>query len=115
MGGMLEMANSRLYRFWGTLEEGLQTGNPQNESKDNAHGNMDFLTELYQDEKGLQEFMSAMSGIQTGNFMALVKQFDFSRYATMLDIGGADGWLSIQVCLHHPDVHCISFDLPAVE
>ena len=29
VGGMLEMANGRLYGFWGTLTEALQTGRPQ--------------------------------------------------------------------------------------
>lgn len=114
MGGILEMANSRLYRFWDSLEEGLRTGGQQNESKGSAHGNMDFFTELYKDEKALQEFMDAMTGIQTGNFMALVKRFDFDKYDTLLDVGGADGWLSIQVCMHHPHVKCITFDLPPV-
>src|SRR5262249_6436890 len=33
MGGILEMANERLYHFWGSLTEGLRTGLPQNEIK----------------------------------------------------------------------------------
>ena len=33
VGGILEMANARLYRFWGSLTEALQTGKPQNEVK----------------------------------------------------------------------------------
>ncbi len=33
IGGMLEMANSRLYGFWGSLTEALRTGQPQNEAK----------------------------------------------------------------------------------
>lgn len=33
VGGILEMANARLYRFWGDLTEGLKTGKPQNEMK----------------------------------------------------------------------------------
>ncbi len=115
MGGILEMANNRLYRFWGDLEEGLLTGEPQNEGKGNSEGNMEFFSELYKNADKLQEFMNAMSGIQTGNFMALVNQFDFSRYNTLLDVGGADGWLSIQVCLRHPGIRCITFDLPPVE
>ncbi|MBO9683622.1 MAG: methyltransferase [Flavisolibacter sp.] len=113
MGGILEMANNRLYQHWNHLEEGLLTGKQQNESKDNK-GNMDFFEELYKDERALQEFMDAMSGIQSGNFMSLVKQFDFNQYPTVLDVGGADGWLSIQVCLNYPDIQCISFDLPPV-
>src|SRR4051794_21415028 len=34
IGGLLEMANDRLYGFWGSLTEGLQTGAPQNEGKE---------------------------------------------------------------------------------
>jgi hypothetical protein len=113
MGGILEMGNSRLYRFWGNLEEGLKTGMPQNESKE--AGNMNFFEGLYKDESKLHEFMNAMTGIQTGNFMTLVKKFDFSKYATMADIGGADGWLSIQVCLNYPGINCVTYDLPPVE
>ena len=113
MGGILEMANHRLYNHWSNLEEGLITGKQQNEARDKV-GNMDFFGEMYKDEKALQEFMDAMSGIQTGNFIALVKQFNFNKYQTLLDVGGADGWLSIQVCLNHPDIQCISFDLPPV-
>jgi hypothetical protein len=115
MGGILEMAGHRLYGFWGNLAEGLRTGKPQNEGKDDPRGNMEFFTDLYKDEAKLQEFMNAMSGIQMGNFMSLVNKFDFSEYKTMLDLGGADGWLSIQVCLHHPAIQCTSFDLPPVE
>ncbi len=33
IGGILEMANARLYRFWGDLTEALRTGSPQNEIK----------------------------------------------------------------------------------
>jgi precorrin-6B methylase 2 len=113
MGGILEMGNSRLYKFWDDLDEALLTGKPQNEAKDSG-GNMFFFEDLYKDEAALQEFMDAMSGIQTGNFMALTRKFDFNKYKTLLDVGGADGWLSIQVCLNHPDIQCISFDLAPV-
>lgn len=115
MGGILEMANNRLYRFWGDLDEGLLTGQPQNESKHDPHKNMEFFNELYKNPEKLQEFMNAMSGIQTGNFIALANKFDFSQYDSLLDVGGADGWLSIQVCLKHKGIQCTTFDLPPVE
>jgi hypothetical protein len=115
MGGILEMMNSRLYNFWGNLEEGLRTGRIQNEGKDNEAGNMEFFSHLYSDEVRLREFVDAMAAFQAGNFAELVRKFDFNKYATMLDVGGADGSLSIQVCLHHKDIRCMTFDLPAVE
>lgn len=115
MGGILEMADARLYNHWRFLDEGLRTGLQQNEGKGNPHGNMEFFTELYKDEQKLEEFIDAMRGIQTGNFIALTKQFDFSRYNSFVDMGGADGWLSVQICLHHPAIHCTTFDLPPVQ
>ncbi len=113
IGGILKMGNNRLYRFWGDLEEGLLSGQPQNESKGKAEGGI--FDELYKDPVRLQEFMDAMSGIQTGNFMTLVKKFNFNKYKTLLDVGGADGWLSIQVCRQHPDIKCINYDLAPVK
>ncbi|HTI89922.1 MAG TPA: methyltransferase [Puia sp.] len=115
MGGILEMADTRLYQHWKDLQEGLLTGQQQNEGKGHPQGNMEFFAELYKDEHNLKEFVNAMRGIQTGNFMALAEKFDFSKYMSFLDVGGADGWLSIQICLRHPGIQCISLDLPPVK
>jgi hypothetical protein len=115
MGGLLEMSNNRLYQFWGNLEDGLRSGKMQNEGKGQEAGNMEFFSQLYADESKLREFVAAMTGIQTGNFVALANKFDFSKYATLLDVGGADGWLSIQVCSVHKSIRCITFDLPPVQ
>ncbi|POY37169.1 methyltransferase [Solitalea longa] len=112
IGGILQMANNRSYNIWSNLETALKTGKPQNEA---SAGNMELFQVLYQDPQKLQEFMDAMSGIQSGNFRALVNKFDFDRYKTMADLGGADAWLSIQVCLKHPNIQCINFDLGPVE
>lgn len=112
IGGLLEMCNERLYRFWGDLTEALRTGQPQNEVK---HTGASMFEELYRDEARLEQFMEAMRGIQTGNFHALAEKFDFSRYKSVCDIGGATGQLSIVLATRHPHLHCTSFDLPIVE
>jgi O-methyltransferase domain/Dimerisation domain len=109
MGGFLEMCNARLYRFWGDLTEGLRTGRPQNEIK---HTGMSMFEELYRKPARLEQFMDAMSGISAGNFRAFAEKFDFSRYRTMCDVGGATGQLSIVVARKHPQMACISADLP---
>ncbi|MEQ9287868.1 MAG: methyltransferase [Cyclobacteriaceae bacterium] len=111
VGGILEMANNRLYPFWGNLEEGLKTGLPQNESKG---GGKPLFEELYADEARLKEFLNAMNGIQMGNFMVLANQFDFSTYNTHCDIGGAGGHLAAQVAMSNPHMACTVFDLPKV-
>lgn len=111
IGGMLEMANDRLYPFWSDLEQALKTGSPQNEIK---HSGSDFFEELYKDKDRLRQFTRAMAGVQMGNFKALVHKFDFTPYNTLCDIGGADAELSIQVAEQYDHINCINFDLPKV-
>jgi hypothetical protein len=111
-GGILEMCNARLYGFWDDLTEGLRTAAPQNEIK--RTGNAMFA-ELYSDPDRLEQFMNAMSGISAGGFHALAEKFDFSRYETLCDVGGATGQLSVIVAGRHPHLRCTSFDLPVVE
>src|ERR671924_1142815 len=67
IGGILEMCNARLYRFWGDLTEALRTGKPQNEIK---HTGKPMFEGLYSDPARLEQFMRAMQGISTGNFHA---------------------------------------------
>jgi hypothetical protein len=112
IGGILEMSNARLYRFWGDLTEALQTGEPQNEIK---HTGKAMFEELYSDPDRLEQFMNAMAGISLGPFSVLAEKFDFSQCRTLCDVGGATGQLSIIVANRHPHMRCTSFDLPVVE
>ena len=109
IGGMLEMANNRLFKFWGNLEEGLKSGMPQNEVKDTS---APFFETLYQDQQKLKEFSMAMQGVQMGAFQALAKKFDFSAYNSLCDIGGSSAALSIQVAMENQHMTCTSTDLP---
>lgn len=105
------MCNARLFGCWNDLTEGLRTGRPQNELK---HGGTSMFAELYSDPARLEQFMDAMTGISRDNFQALAERFDFSRYESMCDIGGATGQLSAIVAARHPQLRCTTFDLPVV-
>ncbi|HEX8075621.1 MAG TPA: methyltransferase [Thermoleophilaceae bacterium] len=111
IGGILEMANARLYRFWGDLTQALRTGEPQNEIK---HTGKPMFDELYSEPARLEQFMAAMQGVSLGNFHALAEKFDFSRYETLCDVGGATGQLCMTVAARHPHLRCTSYDLPVV-
>ncbi|MFC3815183.1 methyltransferase [Lysobacter sp. GCM10012299] len=111
IGGFLSMANDRLYPFWSDLSEALRSGEPQNEIKRTGASMFD---ELYRDPARLEQFMWAMAGISAGNFKAFAEAFDFSRYTTLCDVGGATGQLSMAVARRHPHMRCISADLPVV-
>src|SRR6185295_8328066 len=82
MGGILEMANNRLFRFWANLDEGLRTGLPQNEIKNGAN----LFETIYASPELLRGFIHGMSGIQLGSFETFAERFDFSQYKTLCDI-----------------------------
>jgi hypothetical protein len=111
LGGILEMANARLYRFWGDLTEALRTGQPQNEIK---HTGKAMFEQLYSDPARLEQFMEAMQGISLGNFHALAEKFGFYRYETVCDVGGATGQLCTILAERHTHLRCTSYDLPVV-
>ncbi|MFQ5639619.1 MAG: methyltransferase [bacterium] len=109
LGGILEMCNARLFRFWNDLGPALKTGQPQNETKYEQKPTFEVV---YEDLSRLEKFMEAMAGISRGNFQALAEKFDFSKYNTLCDVGGATGVLSIAVAKKHPHLQCTTFDLP---
>jgi hypothetical protein len=111
VGGLLEMANARLYPFWGDLTTALKTGQPQNEVKHNGKAMFD---ELYADPKRLEQFMGAMTGVSRANFEAFAEKFDFAPFASHVDIGGATGQLASIVQARHPHLASRSLDLPVV-
>jgi SAM-dependent methyltransferase len=110
IGGALEMANNRLYGFWGDLTEGLRTGTPQNEAK--AGG--DFFSVLYADEPRLREFLHAMTGISAGAAQALAAGFPWERYRTVVDVGCAEGVVPVVLAQAHAHLTGGGFDLPPV-
>jgi hypothetical protein len=109
LGGMLEMANARLYPFWGSLTEGLRTGSPQNEAKTGG----DFFAALYQDQARLRQFLHAMTGLSMGAAQAIAEKFPWDRYHTVIDIGAAEGCVPAQLALRHTHLTGGGFDLPA--
>jgi len=112
IGGILTMLNVRLFKYWHDLPEALRTGKPQNEVK---HGAKGIFEELYSDLPRLEQFMGAMTGLSRSNFEAFAARFDFSKFYTLCDVGGATGLLAIEAAKKHPHLKCISFDLPPVE
>jgi hypothetical protein len=112
VGGILEMANHRLYPFWGHLTEALRTGQPQNEAKSGGPG---LFETLYADPARLAEFLAAMTGISHGANMTIARAFPWKDYQTFVDVGTAQGDLAAQIALANPHLRGIGFDLPEVE
>jgi len=112
IGGVLEMANARLYSCWNHLTEALRTGRQQNEAKED--GNSSPFVALYADPARLKNFLAAMTGISRGANLAIARRFPWSLYKTYADVGTAQGDLAVQIALANPHLTGIGFDLPEV-
>jgi len=112
IGGMLEMANHRLYGFWGGLTEALRTGLPQNETR---HGQDPLFETLYADPARLKEFLAAMTGVSHGANMQIARAFPWGDYSTFVDVGTAQGDLVVQIAEANDHLRGVGFDLPVVE
>jgi predicted O-methyltransferase YrrM len=110
-GGLLEMANARLYGFWGSLTEALQTGKHQSEAK---HGT-DFFAATYADPARLHGFLAAMSAVSAGSAKLIATKFDWTKYRTFMDLGAAQGMAPVTLAREHPHLSGIGFDLPQVQ
>ncbi len=111
VGGILEMANQRLYPFWGSLTEALHTGKPQNE----ATRGVDFFGELYSNPAILKLFLKSMTGLSMGAALAIAAKFPWKNYKTFVDIGTAQGGLPVQIALAHKHLTGGGYDLPVVQ
>ena len=111
IGGILEMANARLYGFWNSLPEGLRTGKPQNEAK---HGG-GLFEKLYEDPKRLEQFLKSMTGLSLAAGRAIAAKFEWKKYKTFVDVGCAQGGVPMEIAKAHPHLTGGGFDLPAVK
>lgn len=110
IGGILEMANKRLYPHWSKLTIGLRTGERQNEEP----GEEDVFAALYADPARLKGFLRAMTGVSRGANMAIAAKFPWANYKTAADCGTAQGDLIVQVALKNPHLTCTGYDLAEV-
>jgi len=112
IGGMLEMANQRLYGHWSHLTEALRTGRQQNEAKE--EGTASPFEALYADPGRLKVFLAAMTGISRGSNRAIAQKVPWKKYKTFADVGTAQGDLAVQIALGNPHLNGLGFDLAEV-
>jgi hypothetical protein len=110
IGGMLEMANKRLFHHWGKLTTALRTGERQSEQP----GEAEVFAALYADPTRLKGFLRAMTGISRGANVAIATQFPWAKYKTATDCGTAQGDLIVQIARKNSHIAGTGFDLPEV-
>ena len=92
------------------LEHSIRTGSPAVETVDSRG-----LWPYYQDHpEEAQIFGQAMTAKATADIAAILEAYDFSRFATIADIGGGRGHLLRAVLDAVPNANGVLFELPEV-
>ncbi|MFJ8686734.1 methyltransferase [Micromonospora wenchangensis] len=110
IGGYLEFCARELNPAWSGLAAALRTGEPQNPAARNGNP----YDTLYQDESATEAFLDSMDMFNTPIALRL-DSLDWSRYQTVVDVGGARGNLAHHLVVGNPHLTATVFDLPALE
>jgi len=98
------------WRTWGGLLYSVQTGEP---AFDRIFGMNNFEYWEHNAEAGAihDAFFRTMARTRSA---PLVAAYDYTRFGTIVDVGGSNGSLLAAILLAHPGVRGILFDLPHV-
>jgi hypothetical protein len=110
IGGLLEHLNARHYQNWTWLTRALRSGAPQSGAL--ATGS---YPALYADKVAQEIFLNGMTAGSLLAARALVRNFPWSRYRTLVDIGTAQGCVPVEIARVHHHLTGGGFDLPEVE
>jgi SAM-dependent methyltransferase len=108
-GSMRAMALAQLgdhYKAWGELQHSVKTGEV---AFDHVEGMPVWKYYETHPEHGLN-FMQAMTGLTQAVIMNIVPAYDFSRFGTIVDVGGGNGALLAAVLEAAPRARGIVFD-----
>jgi len=109
VGYLLESANGRHYEVWGSLTAALRTGKPQSDKS-----MVSKFSGLYADDGARAQFASSMTVRTRPVAKALTEKFPWADYRTLIDIGGCEGCLPVEIAQVHRHVTGGVFDLPAL-
>jgi len=106
----LQMCGDVQWRTWGQLGYSVRTGQPAFKL---VHG-MDAWEYRTRNPVLNARFNAAMTSLAGQVANAIASAYDFSRFRTLVDIGGSHGTLLIVILRANPKLRGVLFDLPHV-
>jgi hypothetical protein len=77
------------------------------------HANgLDIYEYMQQNQKDAQIFNGAMTSLTSSQVSSISSMYDFSRFNTIMDIGGGQGTLLSTILKNNPKLQGVLFDLP---
>jgi len=98
------------YRAWGDMLYSVRTGQPAFEHQ----FGMGVFEYFAKNPEAGAVFNEAMTGLIMQVADAVVGSYDFSKFATVVDVGGNQGTLLTAILRGHPSLRGVLFDLPHV-
>ncbi|EKX66860.1 methyltransferase [Streptomyces ipomoeae] len=105
IGGFLDNQENEVHPAWRGLADTLRTGLPTPRDDDSPY------TPMYASQEQRDGFLDAMDFIVAPLARQLAAR-DWSRFRTVLDVGGARGSLATTLVEAHPHLRATVFDLP---
>ncbi|MEV4702085.1 methyltransferase [Actinoplanes sp. NPDC049316] len=99
-----------LWRSYGELMHTVRTGRP---AFDKVYGRT-FFEHLEAEPAAGRLFDRAMTQMSRATATLFVGQYDFSRYASVVDVGGGNGLFLTEILTAHPEVRGLLVDQPGV-
>ena len=99
------------WEAWGDLLHTIRTGEQAFAAR---HGGESVWSWRERHPEESRIFDRAMSAISTAVAGRLADRYDFSRFGSLVDLGGGDGTLLATVLPHHPGLRGVLLDLPHV-
>jgi hypothetical protein len=121
IGDYFEFAAASEFPAWTALTEALRTGRPQRKSATREASaaaacepgqSAPHYGVAYARPGGAERMAKAMTAATLAVAHAIAAKFPWQDYATMLDVGTAEGCLPVQVLQRHPHLTGAGFDLP---
>jgi hypothetical protein len=100
------MMGEEHYQTWGDLLYSIQTGQTAFDYRFGA-GIFDYLAGNPRAAAIFDETMTGVHGAETG---AMLDAYDFSRFGMLVDVGGGNGTLIMEVLRHTPSLRGVLFD-----
>ncbi|ORW96185.1 hydroxyneurosporene methyltransferase [Mycobacterium sp. IEC1808] len=111
MAAMARFVGSRQHReHWSLLTDAIKTGT----SGVPALRGKSFFDYLGDEPEFAQIFNDAMTGLSGLSIGPVVDAYDFTRFATIVDVAGGHGRLLAAILASAPDAHGVLYDLPEV-
>lgn len=112
LAGYILYSNSALYPLWEHLEDAVREGTHR---WGQAFGRQGAIFDhFFKSDEAKRDFLMGMHGFGSLSSPHVVAAFDLSRYAKLVDLGGATGHLAMTACQKYPRLRAAVFDLPEV-